>query len=573
VNALDTRRGVIGRFAQRSQQVLLPHLLRNTTLAFLIASIPLAWLTYRFDWTVDDAFISFRYAKHLAQGHGLRYNIGEEPPVEGYSNPLWVLSLAFFEKLGWGSVVPARLLSVACAAVLMWRLSRFIGTRMAVPTGPLFLSVLFFATLPPVAVWSTSGLATMPYAMLVFLAYEYLLGDANAPRSIAGGATLALLVLLRVDGMFWVAGMLLLAGLTAVRRREGRQIRSILIAAGIAGSVLVGLTAFRMAYFGWALPNTAYAKLALSSLSLARGTRYLLGLLLVFPHLVPIVCLGAVFAWRIRKTHPVGLQAAAIALATFGYAVVVGGDWMPMGRYLIPGLPFITILYATAMRRARPVVLAACGMAAITLSLLPAYNVHIAPRALRDKLDRHKAATVAPRLREKMIARDAIKASVNSEYGFWLFARDHVRTLAELGRALKEHTRAGESIVTDMIGAIGYYSDLFMYDTTGLVNAEVGHRKVPPRGLLPGHDKLVLPTFFLKYRPTYMGCAILHLDPGHNLEPGQRHRFEWDRPFKLRKGRRIRLQYRPVGYVLPELDDIGRTKLLLLFMRRDLVYE
>src|SRR5690606_8691438 len=49
--------------------------------------------------TVDDAWISARYAWHLAEGHGLVYNAGE-PPVEGYTNLLWVLWLALVHTLG-----------------------------------------------------------------------------------------------------------------------------------------------------------------------------------------------------------------------------------------------------------------------------------------------------------------------------------------------------------------------------------------------------------------------------------------------------------------------------------------
>ena len=43
-------------------------------------------------WTIDDSFISYRYAANLAAGHGLVFNHGEW--VEGYSNPMWVLILA-----------------------------------------------------------------------------------------------------------------------------------------------------------------------------------------------------------------------------------------------------------------------------------------------------------------------------------------------------------------------------------------------------------------------------------------------------------------------------------------------
>ena len=35
----------------------------------------------------EDAMISMRYARHLADGHGLVWNIGEEP-IEGFTNLL-----------------------------------------------------------------------------------------------------------------------------------------------------------------------------------------------------------------------------------------------------------------------------------------------------------------------------------------------------------------------------------------------------------------------------------------------------------------------------------------------------
>ena len=64
------------------------------------------WAAYlllaRHFWFVsDDAFITFRYARNWVGGHGLRYNLGEHPPVEGFSNFLWVVVSAVFEFLEW----------------------------------------------------------------------------------------------------------------------------------------------------------------------------------------------------------------------------------------------------------------------------------------------------------------------------------------------------------------------------------------------------------------------------------------------------------------------------------------
>ena len=46
----------------------------------------------------DDAMISMRYAKNLADGNGLVWNPGEDP-VEGFTNPLWVIFMAVFHLL------------------------------------------------------------------------------------------------------------------------------------------------------------------------------------------------------------------------------------------------------------------------------------------------------------------------------------------------------------------------------------------------------------------------------------------------------------------------------------------
>ena len=43
----------------------------------------------------DDAMISMRFAKNFAEGFGLVWNPGESP-IEGYTNPLWVIFMAFF---------------------------------------------------------------------------------------------------------------------------------------------------------------------------------------------------------------------------------------------------------------------------------------------------------------------------------------------------------------------------------------------------------------------------------------------------------------------------------------------
>ena len=75
----------------------------------LILIILILHINY-FRFVCDDAFISFRYAKNLVEGHGLVYNIGER--VEGYTNFLWTLLLSAFMGLGLDVVVVSQVLGI-----------------------------------------------------------------------------------------------------------------------------------------------------------------------------------------------------------------------------------------------------------------------------------------------------------------------------------------------------------------------------------------------------------------------------------------------------------------------------
>ena len=68
-------------------------------LALLALMLPVALLGksdtldgVRYWWLADDAMISMRYGRNLAEGLGLVWNAGER--VEGYTNLLWTLFMA-----------------------------------------------------------------------------------------------------------------------------------------------------------------------------------------------------------------------------------------------------------------------------------------------------------------------------------------------------------------------------------------------------------------------------------------------------------------------------------------------
>src|SRR4051812_31136182 len=84
-------------------------------LIVLTCSTPLAYALYT-DHIWEDYFITFRYSRNLARGHGLVYTPGER--VHGFTSPLGTLLPALFDSIaGSESYVPAlwmyRILSIA----------------------------------------------------------------------------------------------------------------------------------------------------------------------------------------------------------------------------------------------------------------------------------------------------------------------------------------------------------------------------------------------------------------------------------------------------------------------------
>jgi hypothetical protein len=89
---------------------------------------------------LDDAMVSMRYARHLVQGHGLEWNLGD-PPLEGFTNPLWTLVMAAVHllplpQIRYTLVVQAIGAAILLAmAVVVFRLCAWLGANAA-PAGP-----------------------------------------------------------------------------------------------------------------------------------------------------------------------------------------------------------------------------------------------------------------------------------------------------------------------------------------------------------------------------------------------------------------------------------------------------
>jgi hypothetical protein len=292
----------------------------------------------------DDAFISLRYAKHLAAGHGIVWNIGEDP-VEGYSNFLHVLLGAAAIRL---DLVPIRFLrlvnmvAVLGAIVVVYEMTRESTRQRGLP----LLAALLLALHAPMAYWAASGLETGLYTSLGVLAV-YLVLRPSKIAIIASGFVFVLVALVRPEGplffavAFLVLGASTLAGDGTFEERLRDAFRRYWPAALIFIGCYAAYFAWRMNYFGYLLPNSVYYK----EDAVEKETWRLLEefgrqnwVMLTLLVLVPFRRLGA------RGFIPLGLLTA--------YAVILY-DVTPSvayyHRFFLPVVPFIIFLAVTAI--------------------------------------------------------------------------------------------------------------------------------------------------------------------------------------------------------------------------------
>jgi hypothetical protein len=139
--------------------------------AFFGLVVFFSYTTNHISSIIDDAFISFRYAKNLAEGKGLVFNEGER--VEGYTTFLWVLIMAAAHEAGFNLPWISKVFAILCAAALILSVAVFSRFHFKEKSHP-YLSYLapILLTLNPLFLEHIgSGMETLLFGLLLFLAF------------------------------------------------------------------------------------------------------------------------------------------------------------------------------------------------------------------------------------------------------------------------------------------------------------------------------------------------------------------------------------------------------------------
>jgi len=457
--------------SRRMTSWLEPHYLRRRRLAditlFAVAAVG-AW-SVRF--VQDDAFISFRYARNLAQGRGLVFNTGER--VEGYTNFLWTVLMAVPEHFGWSTPLFSQVLGIAlmlATLAVSLRLARNVlgNTTLA------FLSAVVLVTNMTFLSYATGGLETMLQTLLVTSVASLLLPVDRAMRGawtmrlFGAGLLGGLAVLTRLDSAV-LLGTALAVHLWGVAKEDSsRRSLGVVRAAGTFGvaasAVVVPWFVWKVGYYGELVPNTFFAKSGGMAL-----WPMLFGVLYLLTFFVGYFLFLLIGRWRRHRREffelPGTRQAIWVVPVWLLYIVVLGGDFMEF-RFMVPIMPVLAMVGAFLIDRYTSTI----RQIALVAALMFASLGHIGLNSLGYP--------------------------VHTFHDLRVWPSDSPRALGTIGTQLASDFPGGldepgqVTMAVGQLGTLPYFSELPTVDMLGLADAHVARHGEPSPVYYPGHLRM-----------------------------------------------------------------------------------
>ncbi|HEC35190.1 MAG TPA: hypothetical protein ENI39_01490 [Anaerolineae bacterium] len=427
--------------------------------------------------TVDDAYITFRYARNLVEGRGFVYNLGER--VLGTTTPLYTLLLSGLAFVTGRCDFPAMAMAVnglagAVSVLLLYHLGRRFSGQRAVGAA----AALLWALAPHSVTFAIGGMETDLTIALILAAFL-----AHLARCTLWMALYTALAFLARPDTLIATGPLFL-DLWIVRRRfPWRE-------TGVALGSLAPWLLFAILYFGNPLPASIAAKSAAYRLpptaDLVRLLQHYatpfsefrvlppLGVVLVFGLYVGLSALGGRAAfWHTPRTW-------VISLYPFTYAIVFAlANPLLFRWYLSPPLPAYFLLILTGVWKA-----------ASDLGKLVAGRSTLDTRhsMLDVRCRRLPSGIQYPVCLFALFTTAVLTLTLNA----WALHPDHgpgrpapemawfelELLYARAADIVGAQAREGDTLCAGDIGVLGYRTGLRILDTVGLVTPQA-HRYYP----------------------------------------------------------------------------------------------
>lgn len=519
------------------------------------AAIVLVGHSLAYNFVTDDAYISFVFSRNLAEHGELTFNLGH--PVEGYTNFLWTFALGVAMLAGIPPEWSSRVLGTACALGTLYVVFRLMERALGRRSPWAAVPPLLLACSSGFACWTSGGLETQLYTLLVAAALDALVAAATEPRALRrAGVALALASMTRPEGPL-IAAVLGVAWLAVgiAGRLAGRRGRAVVPVQGpgpgpaqavpdrrrfveevLAVAWFLALWApwfaWRWWYYGWPFPNTYYVKATgpwagseMSRQMIDNGVYYV-WIWLRQTHLVyalPVALVGLIAARPRTPRFVLTVTCGLFAAVYLAYTVSVGGDFMGLHRFIMP------------------------------MFVVAALAVTLGAEWIASKLP-HRAA--GPVLAAVLVGGFAITQAglTRASLRWGNFASDrgidtpafliaYTDDRAAIGRAMAGCFGPDDFSIVGGAGAQPYFGRMRGVDVFGLVSETIAHDE-PRIRARAGHTKFGSDRVLAAYDPTFVfSCYQIHRDPAQPALPCA--------PFWLARG------FEPVTMHIPGMREQG----------------
>lgn len=437
---------------------------------------------------LDDAMITIKFDKNLADGFGLIHNLGDGH-VQGFTSALSVL-VPMPGELIWhgGGFFLIRLVSLACFALAAIYAYRIAG-ELGLGRWPTAFTLAYLALDQNQVFYGMAGMESQ-IAVAVLLGGMYYVLVEDYAKS---GAALGLAVLARPDFVLWVAP----AYAFLIIRNHREALRAAAISAAIVAPWLI----FTWIYYGSPIPNTVDAKNGafvpdFPSLTHPGAWLNFLGdqfsanvheWKLFAPFWEDGFLIHAPVAYGLTK----GVALIVAALAIVGaVSTLRRASWLPAIAYVLLFAGY-KVLYLTVgyfewygvPATAALVLMASIGLDRICRWVSAATRGQLSPALLAALPALLLALIYVMPLPYRTVVEARTQHDIENK------VRDPI------GRYLADVVKPGETITSESSGYVGYYSNATLYDYPGLESPTVvsalreakesGHPVVPLVGIAP----------------------------------------------------------------------------------------
>ena len=410
----------------------------------------------------------------------------------------------------------------ACALATLYVAFRLVERAFGRRTPWAGVPPLLLACSSGFACWTSGGLETQLYTLLVTAALDALVAAATDPRALRRlGVVLALASMTRPEGPMVAAvfgavwgGRALIAWLGRRRRAApigeptGWRFAHEARAAAWFLALWAPWFAWRWWYYGWPFPNTYYVKATgpwaaaeLPHQMTSNGLYYVWVWLRQthLLHVLPIAVVGLVAARPRTPRFVLTIACAMFAAVYLAYTVSVGGDFMGLHRFIMPVFVVAAIAVTLGAEWIAGKLPHPAGGPVLAAALVGAF-----------------AVTQVTLTRESLRAGNlASDRGIDTPAFLIVYTEDR----AAIGRAMAGGFLPDDFSIVGGAGAQPYFGRMRAVDVFGLVSETIAHDE-PRIRARAGHTKFGSDRVLAAYDPTFVfSCYQIHRDPAQPALP------------------------------------------------------